>query len=219
MQGSGHYPRSSRTCGTTWSRAALRAPLDTLDALIVDVLLGTGMRVGEAQGLHKEHIDLQRRTISIEWAWDKAGRRLKPPKDFERRVIPIGESLTNTIATVIRRDGLGDASPVPYVDDGRKVRSGLLLAHVDGRPFDQDNFKKRFDAATRVAWVGDGEDKRRLGKVRPHDLRHTYAGRLVRSGIPLQQVQKLLGHASIRTTQRYASLGDSQWALVRLVLG
>ncbi|MFD7845071.1 tyrosine-type recombinase/integrase [Nocardia sp. NPDC059764] len=42
--------------------------------------------------------------------------------------------------------------------------------------------------------------------------------RLVRAGIPRQQVQKLLGHASIRTTQRYASLGDSQWALVRLVL-
>ncbi|MFD9614984.1 tyrosine-type recombinase/integrase [Streptomyces sp. NPDC059083] len=30
-------------------------------------------------------------------------------------------------------------------------------------------------------------------------------GRLVRAGAPLQQVQKLLGHASIRTTQRYAS--------------
>ncbi|MFD7845072.1 hypothetical protein ACFV4K_19320 [Nocardia sp. NPDC059764] len=34
--------------------AALRVPLDTLDALIVDILLGTGMRVGEAQGPRKE---------------------------------------------------------------------------------------------------------------------------------------------------------------------
>ncbi|MEV4236437.1 MULTISPECIES: site-specific integrase [unclassified Nocardia] len=58
------------------------------------------------------------------------------------------------------------------------------------------------------------EFTRRLGKVRPHDLRHTYAGRLVRAWVPIQQVQKLLGHASLRTTQRYASLADSQWGSV-----
>lgn len=198
--------------------AGLREPFDELDQLIIDVLIGTGMRMGEAQGLHKEHIDIKRKTISIEWAWDKAARRLKPPKDHEKRVIPIGESLAKTLAAVIKRDGLGQPAPVRYVA-GRSVRSGLLLAHTDGRPFDADNFGKRFQAASRVAWVGDGEEKRRLGKVRPHDLRHTYAGRLVRAGVPIQQVQKLLGHASLRTTQRYASLADSQWENVRSVLG
>ncbi|MFI6215920.1 tyrosine-type recombinase/integrase [Nocardia brasiliensis] len=198
--------------------AALRDPLDSLDQLIVDVLEGTGMRMGEAQGLHKEHIDLKRKLISVEWAWDKAAKRMKAPKDHERRLIPIGTKLTAVLTAVIRRDGLGSPAPVPYVS-GRSVRSGLLLAHVDQRPFDQDNFGKRFQAAVRVAWVGEGDDRRRLGKVRPHDLRHTYAGRLVRAGVPLQQVQKLLGHASIRTTQRYASLGESQWDDVREVLG
>ncbi|WP_446499881.1 tyrosine-type recombinase/integrase [Nocardia uniformis] len=137
------------------------------DQLIVDVLLGTGMRMGEAQGLHKEHIDLKRKTITIEWAWDKAAKRIKPPKDYERRMIPIGDTLAKTLATVIKKDGLGEPAPVPYVSS-RTVRSGLLLAHIGGRPFDQDNFKKRFDAASRVAWVHDGDDKRRLGKVRPH---------------------------------------------------
>lgn len=196
--------------------AALRDPLDIADQLIIDVLLGAGLRMGEAQGLHKEHIDLKRKILSIEWAWDKAARRLKSPKDHEKRVVPIGDSLTRTLAEVVKRDGHGTPAPVPYVA-GRSVRSGLLLAHVDGRPFDADNFAKRFQAATRVARVG--EDKRRLGKVRPHDLRHTYAGRLVREGVPIQQVQHLLGHASLRTTQRYASLGDSQWERVRAVLG
>ncbi|WP_327141355.1 tyrosine-type recombinase/integrase [Nocardia sp. NBC_01327] len=198
---------------------ALRAPLDDFDQLVVDVLIGTGMRMGEVQGLHREHIDLKRKTISIEWAWDKAAKRMKSPKDYERRVIPIGEGLTKILAATIKRNGLGVPAPVRYVEDGRAIRSGLLLAHTDDRPFDQDNFRDRFLAATRVTWVGDGEDKRRLGKVRPHDLRHTYAGRLVRAGVPLQQVQKLLGHSSIRTTQRYATLSDSQWNQVRQVLG
>ncbi|MFD6357197.1 tyrosine-type recombinase/integrase [Nocardia tengchongensis] len=199
--------------------AALRAPLDEFDQLIVDVLVGTGMRMGEAQGLHREHIDLKRKTISIEWAWDKAAKRMKAPKDHERRVIPIGHNLTKILAATIKKTGLGTPAPVRYIDDGRTARSGLLLVHTDNRPFDQDNFRDRFVAAARVAWVGDGEDKRRLGPVRPHDLRHTYAGRLVRARVPLQQVQELLGHASIRTTQRYAKLGDSQWDQVRQALG
>ena len=43
--------------------------------------------------------------------------------------------------------------------------------------------------------------------------------RLVRTQVPLQHAQKLLGHASIRRTQRYASLADSQWENVRSILG
>ncbi|WP_328411110.1 tyrosine-type recombinase/integrase [Nocardia sp. NBC_00403] len=85
----------------------MHEPLEAADRLIIDVLIGTGMKMGEAQDLHKEHIDLERKTISIEWAWDKAARRVKPPKDHEKRVIPIGDTLTKLRTTVIKRDGLG----------------------------------------------------------------------------------------------------------------
>ena len=40
-----------------------------------------------------------------------------------------------------------------------------------------------------------------------HKLRHTFASNLVRKGVPLYEVQHLLGHASYQTTQRYAHLG------------
>ena len=36
-----------------------------------------------------------------------------------------------------------------------------------------------------------------------HDLRHTFASRLVRKGVDLNTVKELMGHASITTTQRY----------------
>jgi integrase len=47
-----------------------------------------------------------------------------------------------------------------------------------------------------------------LPDVRIHDLRHNFASLLVNHGRSLYEVQKLLGHASISTTQRYAHLSQ-----------
>ncbi|MBD5137536.1 MAG: site-specific integrase [Lachnospiraceae bacterium] len=59
----------------------------------------------------------------------------------------------------------------------------------------------------------DLRQRLRLGQVRVHDLRHTFASLLVNSGHSLYEVQHLLGHADPRTTMRYAHLG--QGTLVR----
>lgn len=45
-----------------------------------------------------------------------------------------------------------------------------------------------------------------LGKIRIHDLRHTFASFLIKQGVPLYHVSTLLGHSDIRITQRYAHL-------------
>ncbi|MCA9694126.1 MAG: site-specific integrase, partial [Myxococcales bacterium] len=52
--------------------------------------------------------------------------------------------------------------------------------------------------------------RRRAGlvDVRLHDLRHSAASDALMAGVPLEVVSKILGHASVRTTARYAHLSD-----------
>lgn len=58
---------------------------------------------------------------------------------------------------------------------------------------------RTWDIARRKAGICD---------VRLHDLRHSFASMLVNSGRSLYEVQTLLGHSSIKMTQRYAHLSD-----------
>ena len=49
-----------------------------------------------------------------------------------------------------------------------------------------------------------------IADVRLHDLRHTHASHAVLNGVPVPVVARLLGHSDIRTTLRYAHLGDRE---------
>jgi integrase len=199
--------------------AAIQASLDAFDLVVVELLLGTGIRLGEAMGLHWESVNIQRREVTIEWSYDPVEQEMNPPKDYERRTIPIGDKLTKALKARLNREGMGERAPRPvkYPKNAR-VHSGLVLAHTAGRPFDPSNLRNRFEASVRIAYVGKGRSRHQVGHVRLHDLRHTYASRLLEKGIPIQEVSKLLGHASLTTTQRYAHRAKSRWDSVRAAL-
>lgn len=82
--------------------------------------------------------------------------------------------------------------------------AALVLAETprDSRyVFDTTNWRKHFEAARKRADVAD---------IRWHDLRHTLATWLGRSGAPLEVIRDQLGHSSISVTQKYRHVVSSE---------
>lgn len=99
----------------------------------------------------------------------------------------------------------------------------VLLAGLDpkdsGPVFTREHRGKQVAIKTwKTAWKGA---KRRAGisDLRWHDLRHTAATWMVDADIPLDVVQKILGHENIETTQRYAHRSDDAKRRALEVLG
>jgi integrase len=203
---------------TSVEAGAIRAVLTGFDQFIFDVLIGTGCRWGEAVSIHWDHVDFEQKRVEVAISYDRAARFFKPTKTHAKRYVPIGKTLMRALERRLDDVGYGEPPTLEY-RDVRRPRSGIILPNADGNPYDGALFTHRLDAATRVAFTGSGTKRRKVGHVRVHDLRHTYASGLVQAGVPIQQVQKLLGHQSIATTERYAKLSDTQWDAVRNALG
>lgn len=85
----------------------------------------------------------------------------------------------------------------------------LVFAHEDGERF--LDMKKSFRTACTMAGIED---------FRIHDLRHTCAAWLVTSGVPRTEVRDLLGHTTVKMTERYAHLApENVRAAVTLLEG
>jgi site-specific recombinase XerD len=77
------------------------------------------------------------------------------------------------------------------------VAQGALFLGVQGRRLSQTILTQTFLRYARAAGV---EDRKR---VTPHTLRHVFASELLRAGANLRQIQELLGHKHLDSTQRY----------------
>lgn len=98
----------------------------------------------------------------------------------------------------------GNARHVPLNEGALRILAmvkGMSRSEfVFGNPKTQSYYKHIF-----YAW-DVARKKAGLPDVRLHDLRHTFASMLVNNGRNLYEVQKLLGHTQVKTTQRYAHL-------------
>jgi len=76
---------------------------------------------------------------------------------------------------------------------------GFVFAWPDGRSWSSSYVTAAFKKAARGAGVKN---------LRVHDLRHTFASRLIRGGCDIYTVSKLLRHASVKMSERYAHLSQ-----------
>ena len=113
--------------------------------------------------------------------WTKPASMTKQRKIHR---LPISEE----VATIVRQRRLVVPKGCPW----------LFPGEVEGQPVQE--IRRGWHRIRAAAGLDD---------VRIHDLRHTFASLLVSRGASLEMVAKLLGHAQVQTTQRYAHLADA----------
>jgi site-specific recombinase XerD len=120
------------------------------------------------------------------------------PMGMRRREIPVvAAELIAAMAAHLEANPPIDCG----LNHGRGKKCTGLVFHSDGKPLSRHGWPRLvFQPAIVAAGVRRGT---------PHDLRHTYASWLVIDGVPLRVVQELLGHGSIRTTERYSHLAPA----------
>lgn len=159
----------------------------------VAVLLGAmGLREAEVFGLRVGSIDFLRRALTVQATINEVDGRFV-----------VGDGKTNaSVRTISLPRLVTDELAAHLARTGRAAPSDLVVQSAHGGPVRAANFRLRvYDPATRAAGL-DG--------LTFHRLRHS-AGHLMRvAGVPLEVIQRRLGHASIRTTADvYGSLPES----------
>jgi integrase len=172
--------------------------------LLVEFLVASGCRWGEATALRPGDINLAEGTVDIRRAWryvSGEGHELGPPKT--RRSIRTIDVASSVLAK------LDLSGEWVFTNSGRGGRG-------DDGPVRGPNFNSNVWRPALVRAQEAGLTK----KPRVHDLRHTNASWLIQANVALTVIQRHLGHESIQTTvDRYGHLDRRSSRVVADVVG
>lgn len=144
------------------------------DLSMLELLISTGIRVGELVNLNKKDVNFYERECKV--------------------------------------FGKGESERIVYFDARTKIHlKQYLTERTDNNPALFVTLKKPYErlgitgVETRIKKLGD---KAGIRKVHPHKFRRTLATRAIDKGMPIEHVQKLLGHIQIDTTMQYAMVNQ-----------
>ncbi|MER7968010.1 tyrosine-type recombinase/integrase [Streptomyces sp. NPDC096080] len=184
-------------------RRMIAAAPSARDRFLIALLARTGLRIGEALGLHRGdmHLLASSRVVgcSVEGPHVHVRRRMDNPnralaKSRHHRFVPVTADLVALYTDYqYERDGVAEAaeSEMVFVN---------LFRQPLGRAMSYPNAKEMFD---RLARAVDHA-------CRPHMPRHSAATRWLRDGVDRDVVQRLLGHASPLSMERYRHIDDAE---------
>lgn len=176
------------------------------DTAMLELLYATGMRVGELVLLSLNDVNFENHTVKV------------TGKGNKQRVIPFGIPAAHALQEWLSAYGRGELVKVDCFDNfsnrdygdvielnkkNRNHESSLeindtaekaLFVGARGKRIDQRVVREVVHRMAALAHVPD---------ISPHSLRHSAATHMLNGGADLREVQELLGHSSLTTTQRY----------------
>lgn len=162
----------------------------------VVILLGTGLRISELCGLTISDLDFSRRCIHVERQLARTQHceyyLQKPKTESGKRIIPMSDDVYDALKRVLRN------RPKPKIEVSVDCQSGFLFLDKDKKPKVAGHFEH---ALKRIVEKYNAEHCEQI-VVTPHILRHTFCTKLARAGMPVKELQYLMGHADVETTLR-----------------
>ena len=144
------------------------------NALIIALFYSCGIRLAELQGVRFGDLSGDRSALHIRGKGDK------------HRMIPVLPELAERIeryAALLRELGISTSTEAP------------MIVSDTGKPLSRSTIQRVVKAKLGEANV--------QGKKSPHILRHTFATHLLNKEADMRDIQELMGHSSLRTTQCY----------------
>ena len=161
--------------------------LEARDAAMVELLYGSGLRVGELVGL-----DAVASAQARGWVDMQAAQAHVLGKGSKRRSVPVGGPALRALIRWL------DVRTTVTASGKSEADSAALFLGRNGTRLSAQSVWQRLKRRSQLAGLNT--------PVHPHMLRHSFASHVLQSSSDLRGVQELLGHANISTTQVYTRL-------------
>lgn len=156
----------------------LETDLGKRDRAILELMYATGVRVAELTKLNVADVDMRNKLIRV------TGKRRK------ERIVPFGDPALEALQSYLEiRPGVLAQAPISMRDES------VLFLNYQGTRITTRSVGRMVEKYIRIC-AG-------VHNISPHALRHSFATHLLDSGADLRDIQELLGHARLSTTQIY----------------